>query len=285
MTEDEGVVGVVAAILLVAGIFGFLAVVRLSWLPVWASDAEAQHSDAVRSALASWADEVEDRLASGAVNQTFSHAVPAGARGLSIPLLGSAPDTTGVVSLEASPTLTVSIGGSTLLTASGRLDAALQPSAFPPQTLRYALGALEVNQSSAAWVDLRGMLQAERASGGLLQLSVLAPTLTGGAQGVASVGPAHIAATVTSSSTTENPAGTVRVLVEGIPGDAWRAAADRTLHAASLTGETAANCAASSRDYCFQSATNDADTMDLYVLDVAPGWTATRGDVAVEVRA
>lgn len=282
---DDGVAGVVAAILMVSAVVALLAVVRLSWAPVWAEDAEARHSEDLRAAFVAWADAAEDHVARGLENRTFVRTLPLGAAAQTIPLVGGVGGATGSVSVEAGPTLTVSLGGSTKATASGALAAATLPTRHPPQTFRYALGALEVNQTDASWVDLRSLLTVSRASGGQVRLTVQAVTLGGGTQAAGSAGDAAVAATVDDVASATHAAGTVRVQAEGVAGDAWRAAAKRAVNAAGLGWESRAECATASQKACFDSDTNDADSFDLYVRDVASGWTTVTGTLTVEARA
>jgi hypothetical protein len=278
------VAGVVAAILLVAGLASFLAMVRVSWMPVWTEQAEARHSDDLRLAFQGWADTAEDFIARSLTGRSFTRTLPVGAQGMSIPLLGGGGPTSGTLEVRSGPSLTVSLAGSVKATALGELLVKTSPTRFAPQEFRFVLGAFEVNQTSSSWVDLRSLLTVSRTTNNKLDVTVQAVNLTGFNQSLATGGLASAVGTLNSTSSDTPGAGTVRVLADGISGFAWRAGANRTLSAAGLTGSSASDCTIATSNFCFDTDTSDADTMDLYLLNVKASWRATSGLFNVEVR-
>lgn len=65
--------------------------------------------------------------------------------------------------------------------------------------------------------------------------------------------------------------------------DAWGAAVDRSLQALNLTRAHPADCTTATTRSCFDSGTNDADAVALYLRQAAFGWTRVTGTAAVEV--
>lgn len=278
---DEGVAGIVTAVLVLAIFVGFLATVTLTWVPTWVEGAEASHSDRLRAGFSSWADSAEAHVARDLQNRTFIQTLPVGFQGL--PVLGAGAST-GRVSVAQAPTLTVSQGAVTVMTASGAFSAGTGHTRFPAQSFRYVLGALEHQQFDDTWVDLRALLTAQRVGGGKISLTVQAVSVEAPAQESSSGGQVQVLTTLLDSQSSSRSGGTVRVLADGVAGGAWRAAVDRVLGASGLSGESLSDCSTSTKHYCFDSDTNDADTVDLSFLNVADGWTAVSGSVRVEVR-
>lgn len=278
--QDEAVAGIVAAILLTATFVGFLAAVNLNWIPAWVTNAEAAHSAELREDMGDWATAAEDHVARGLLQRAFSRSLSVGQDGLAVFGAGKSQ---GTLAVEPGLTLTVRHDGNVVATASGALTAATGSTRFPAQSFRYTLGGLEADQGDARFVDLRNLFTAQRTSGGALAVTVQAVSITGPAQSVGGDDVTAVGTLVANSTQTRGP-GTVRLVIEGAGAAAWRGSAERVLGAAALSGESAANCAASTKNYCLDAATNDADTMDLWLLNVADGWTLTTGSVRAEVR-
>ncbi|MBI4394145.1 MAG: hypothetical protein HY556_10185 [Euryarchaeota archaeon] len=279
--RDSAVVNVLGAILVIAGIVAFLTVFNLNFVPAWAADWEASHSDSVRTAMSGWADAAEDHISRELNNRSFSRNLPAGTAGL--PILG-AGQSSGSIRVETAPTITVGNGATTVFTASGAMAMTTSPSHFEAQTFRYVLGALEVNQSRSSYVDLRSLITAQRTGAGKLYVTVQAPTIGGGSQDVASGGDIQVLSTVTGITRTTQATGNAHLLIDNVAAYSWRSAFNRTFGAANLTGENIADCTASTQHFCYDSDTNDVDTVDLYVMNAATGWTTITGDIRVEVR-
>jgi hypothetical protein len=279
--DDSAVATVVGALLVLAALVSFLVVYNLEWAPVFVENREGEASAAMQAALVDWGTTAENYVGNGYANRTFAVTVPVGA---STGLLTGGHRSSGTAHLETGPALTVFRNATQVADASGALRVDANFSRYPSQTMRYAFGALEVTQASSTWVDLRGLLSAQRGSAGALTVGVQAIGVSGGPQAQGGGTHVDIVGTVESATAASSAAGTVRLLVENVHADAWRAAFTRVLSAASLTGETAANCSASAQSWCFDSATNTATTADLYLRNVAGAWTTVSGTVRVELR-
>jgi hypothetical protein len=275
-------VNVLGAILVIAGIVAFMTVFNLNFVPAWAGDWEAGHSDELRDAMTAWADTAEDHIARELNNRTFSRNIPAGTSGM--PILGAGASS-GNVRVETTPTVTVFNGATTVFTANGALSTTTGTTHFPSQTFRYVLGAFEVNQSLSSYVDIRSLITAQRSGAGRLAVTVSIPSIGGGSQDVASGGTTQVVATVSGVATTTQATGDIRLLIDNVAAYSWRAAFNRTFGAANLTGENNATGVACAQHFCYvNGASNDVDTVDLYVMSAATGWTAVTGTVRVEVR-
>lgn len=283
MRSDQGVSSVVGAILVLAGLMTFFAVYNAKWVPVRVENAENQQSLAVRQGISDWASTAEDYAGRGLTERPFTRSLPVGS---SSQLPSSRPATTGRVTLATTPTLTVFRDAVQVAQASGGIavDALFQR--FPGQTLRYQVGGLTLVQGGDAWTDLRSMLAAERASQGQLAVTITALSLTGGPASQGGAAAVQLVGTLKAATSSTESAGTVRLLIDGIAGPAWKAALNRHLGASGLTGDELADCSApSSNHYCFDTDTTDADTVDVYLRNVAAGWTLTRGTVQVALQA
>lgn len=283
-TDDSALAGVITAILLLGAFVVFLGVLNVVWLPVFAQEDEAEHSLEVRNRFYNFAETFEGHLDRGLTDRPIVQTLPLGQKGTSIPFVGTAPTTTGRVITESTPAITVNLSANTLLNATGALSVRVEPSRYPGQTLRYAFGAIEHSQQTGTWVDLRGFLNAERSSGSSLSLTLRVTGISAGALDLGTAGQINLQATVTAASNATQLAGDVRVLATGVKADAWRAALNRTLGLSSLTGEMASDCSSSTRNYCFDSDTNDASTVDLLLRNARQGWNLVSGTVRLEVR-
>ncbi|HLE97627.1 MAG TPA: hypothetical protein VI997_09685, partial [Candidatus Thermoplasmatota archaeon] len=193
--------------------------------------------------------------------------------------------TGGRLTVEAGPTAALYSAATEVATASGSLAASTDSLRFPQQTFRDSLGALEVRQGEGTWVDLRGLLSASRADGGNVALAFRFQSLAGAPQVVAANGRVDALGALRAVDDAVAPdAAYARLVVTDIPADAWRAASTRTLEAAALVGDTRVDCATTTLDWCLDAATNDASTLDLWILDPAAGWTASVATFDVEVR-
>lgn len=148
-TEDSAVVQVVSFGLIAAALVIFLAVFNATWVPVWVANLESGHSDELREAMTDWADTAEDFIARGTTDRSFSRVLPVGTEGL--PVLGAGASG-GTVNVQSAASLEIydATGGSPDHVASGSVSATTDPTRFPAQTFRYALGALEVEQGEGA---------------------------------------------------------------------------------------------------------------------------------------
>lgn len=281
--DDGAVAGVVAGILMLGAIVAFLAYMNVAWVPTWMANKEAIHATEVGEAMTSWGAAAEDHAQRNLVQRSFSRAIPMGVRG--IPILGTG-SSSGELTLETDPSMTLSLGGSTIFQASGSLVAKTHTLHYPNQTYRYQLGAVEINQSDGAWVDVRSFVYAQRTTSNQVNLTVQAISVTGAAgQGSGVIGQAVATGTLVTSTNSTYGAGNVRIQLTGVSGDAWRASLQRTFNASALTLQNAADCTALTNvHYCFDTDTNTATAVDLYVLNVASGWSATHGVVSVQVR-
>jgi hypothetical protein len=278
--RDSGVAGIVAAVLLLAIFVAFLAVVNVSWIPVWVKGSEASSSDGLRSALTGWADDAEDLAARGLANRTFTATLPIGSPGLPVLNAGATP---GVLGVDGRPTASLYLNGTLLATVTGGLVANTSYQRFPSQNFRYALGALEVDNGNGTWVDLRSVLSPGRASRGNVTLAVQLTGVSGPVGALASPGEVQAVTTLQSAWNATEPGGVVRLLVANVSADSWRAAVDRTFNSAGLVGERAAGCGSSTKAYCLDTNTNNATVLDVYLPKVYP-WLLAVGTLRVEVR-
>lgn len=290
--DDSGVAGLVAGLLMLAAIVAFLAYFNSTWVPTYVANKESSHATDVQEALHAFADETEDRIAREVIGRSFSRAIPVGVTGIAI--LGTGASS-GELAVENAPNMTVTVGtlaannvlGSPteILTARGGVSVTTHTTRFPNQTLRYAVGAIQVEQSEGAFVDLRNLVRAQNATGNKLNLTIQAVNFTGGPQAVGGSSQLQLAGTVSSATTQANTAGDVRLTVSGVHAGAWRAALNRTLAANGVVGTTSADCiAAATVRYCFIDQTNTPLTMDVLFRNAEAGWTTSYGIVAAQVR-
>lgn len=281
--EDRAVVGVVAAGILIATIALFFTAVNATWVPVWVEDGEADRVQEVREALVAWSDTAEDRAADDILNEPFSRPFPVGNPG--IPFFGQGRSS-GTVSLESGPILTVyADDGTVLATASGSLVATTMPTEFPEQSLHYSVGVLAVEQSDGVWADFRNVVAFERAAGNEHALTLTAIEVSGAPQYAAANHRVRVVGQVVNATRdTQDGGAYVRVLIAGVDADAWRTALDRKLGAGALTLVSLADCTGSSSDACLDSDTNDATTLDVYLMRIQDGWTLVQTTVAVQIR-
>lgn len=279
--DDSGVASVIGAILVLAALVSFLVVYNLQWAPVFVENREGEASAALQAALIDWGATAEGYVGGGLENRTFSTAFPLG---VSTSLFGGNQRSSGRLVLDEEPSLTVFRNATQVAQVTGGLRVDADFTRYPQQTLRYAFGAIEVTQGEDTWVDLRGLLVAQRASGGVHSVAVQAIGVAGGPQSQGGGATVEVVGSIESADSAASSAGTVRLLVEDVRADAWRAAFARVLAGSSLTGETSANCSASAEAWCLDSATNTATDVDLYLRNVAGGWTTVFGVVSAELR-
>lgn len=279
--DDSGAAGVVAGIIMVGALVAFLAYMNAEWVPTWVANKEASHSTELNGAMLDWAESAEDHVTRQLTLRSFTRTVPLGVGGLAV--LGTGASS-GELSVEAAPRIVVTVGSTTVLEAAGALSASTHTQQYPNQTIRYALGGLEINQSEGAWVDARSMIRAERTTNNLLNLTLQVVDLTGAPQSKAGNAAVIVMGTLTSASNATQSAGDVRIQLTDVSAGAWRGALQRALNATALTSSWATDCTAASTHYCFDLDTNNATSVDLYVLDVTAGWTASLGRLAVELR-
>lgn len=284
--DDGAVVQVVSFSLILATVVIFVAVFNATWMPVWVANLEATHAADLQEAVTDWADTAEDLAARGVTDRSFSRVLPVGTQGL--PVLGTGASG-GTVTVASAAALEVydATGVAADHTASGSLEARTDPVRFPSQTFRYAVGALEVEQNEGSWVDLRNLLTAERVASGRISLTIQTMTITGAPQSSGTNTEASVSGTITdldeaSGGATDH----VRIRAMNVEAAAWRAAVDRVFGAEAFTKDAdGVGCTTTAQDYCFDSTSNTATTMDLYVRNVKSGWTVTVGVVDAEVRA
>jgi hypothetical protein len=288
LDDDSAVAGVVAGLIMLAAIVGFLAYVQVAWVPAYVGNKESSHANDVSAAMNAYADAVDDHVQRGVVSRAFIRAVPLGVGG--IPILGAGASSDDMA-VEAGPTMNVTLGGAPLATAAGAVSVTTHTLQYPNQTHRYALGALEVSQPDGAFVDLRGVLTAQRVAGGLVNVTLQLVDVTGAPQSAGGSGQGQISSTLNSVSNESHAAGPfLRINVTGLSGTggAWRAAINRTLAADSLVGEVrdsaGGGCYATTKGYCFFAENNTAARVDVLIRNVASGWTTVTGVVAAEVR-
>lgn len=285
-SDDSAVVQVVSFGLIAAALIIFLAVFNATWVPVWVLNLESDHSDELREAMTDWADTAEDFVARGTTDRSFSRVLPVGTEGL--PIL-SAGASGGTVNVQSAATLEIydATGGTPDYTASGSLSATTDPTRFPAQTFRYALGVLEVDQNEGAWVDLRNLVSAERAASDKIELNIQAVSITGAPQSSGTNTQVSVSGTLTGSTDATGAATNyVRLKATNVEAAAWRAAIGREFGAKTLDKDAdGLGCTTTTEDYCFDAATNTATTVDVYVRNVKVGWTVTVGTVDAEVRA
>lgn len=278
--DDSGVAGVVGGLLLLSAVVAFLVTLNFSWVPVWIENSENLHTVEMQDALASWADSAEDHVARELFERTFVRTIPVGMGGLPLFGKGAAP---GEVTLTATPTVEVWLDGSQRAIVTGGLVATTATTQTPAPTYRYIGGVLELDQGGASWADTRNLVSAQRATGGKLTVAVAVLGLTGGPESTGSGSSVAVSGLPTAGSQTSEAAGDVRIVASGIEAGAWRQAINRTLGGESLVGEWSATCATSTRNFCFDSAANDSDSLDVRLRNVGAGWDLTYGRIAVEV--
>ncbi|MGQ0536296.1 MAG: hypothetical protein ACT4PT_09510 [Methanobacteriota archaeon] len=280
LADERGVAVVVGAILIASTLTALLILVRISWVPVWVEEKEAGHSDVLRQALSDWGATAESHVARDLAGRSFAADFPVGSDG--VPIFGGGK-TAGRVSVIPGPSLTVFRDATPVGSASGALEVVLPYTEYSGQTYRYSLGVLEVSQSGGAWADLRSLLTVERAPNGTRTVAIQTISVTGSQVSATSPDSVNVAATLRDASSTAQTAGNARIVATNVSAGAWRAGLNRTLGATGLSGEVAADCAVSAKDWCFTAGTNDGDTMDVTIRNAANGWTVSQGTIRVTV--
>lgn len=282
MRDQRAVSTVIGAILVFAVLSIFFMTFVVKSVPVWVKQSEAAHGADLRRAFLAWGEALEDQMSRDLIGRPFAHTVPVGNDGL---VFVSAGSSFGRVGLETGPTLQVSVNGATLFSSAGTLSAATGYTRLPPLNYRFLFGALELQQGPDAWVDLRAFLRAERYVGGTLLVSLQAVSLAGPPHSATSGGDVQVLAALSEASDVLPAAGTVRILLDGVAAPSWRASLERGFHEFSLTGQSLADCSTATANYCFDTDTNDSNTVDLYLRNVATGWSARFAVAQVQVGA
>jgi hypothetical protein len=275
----------VAAIIMLGAIVAFLVYMNATWVPAWVESKESSHAADVGDAMATWAIDAEDHAARDQVGSRWSVTAPLGVSGL--PMLGTGASS-GEISLATTPTLNVSQRSLPVLLAGGGVSLTTHTLRYPNQTITYALGALQVDQSDGSWVDLRSLVSASRAASGTISLAIQAANVTGGPQQAGGNGNALVAGTLTGVTNQTHAAGNVTIQAQGVDAGAWRAALNRTLVASGLRGEGAfrADCQGfvSAKDFCYTAGNNTASQVEVVLYNVGSGWTTQVAAFATEVR-
>lgn len=279
--DDRAAAGTVAGLIMLGAIVAFLAYMNATWVPAWTESKESNHANDVADAMQTWATDAEDHVARSQTGRSWSVPFGLGVGGLLI--LGTGASS-GELAVASGPTLTLMQGATLVAYAQGGVAMTTHTLRFPNQTITYGLGALQIAQSDGAWVDLRSMLSVNRTTSGKLDLTVQLVNLSASAQQAGGNGQALATGKVTSIATATGSAGSIVLNVTGVQGGAWRAALNRTLTANGLAGETAASCAASTKDYCYATGDNTASAVSLTLLNVKSGWSAQTALLAAEIR-
>lgn len=279
--RDDAVSSVLGAILVLAGLVAFFAMMNTTWAPVIVGNTEARRSQELQEEVRDWLATADDHVARGLLNQTLQRTLPMGSGGWGVTGRGAS---SGSANLSAAGSANVYLSTSLLFSATGTLSLHNPFTQVPEQTLRLVGGGLEVNQTETAWADPRSMVTAQRGAAGL-NLTIHVLGLNGAPQAQGGTRQLHLEGTVSSAATTTHASGTVELRVDGVSGAAWRAGLNRTLALNALVRQDTLGCTGldAATDYCFATDTNDADTAHVYFANVATGWTLVRGTLDLDL--
>jgi len=176
-TDEEGVAGVVGAMLMAVVIVIILALIHREYVPTWIRENEAEHMNVLDNQFSECKAKIDNQILTGNTNLTLYSAFTLGNDG--IPFF--APPTTGTLFINSFANSMVIASGdqSVHLNATGNLFFDALNHQYKDQKRGYEFGALLLNQSSGSSLVTTGPSFTVDNSSGVVNVTLTAVTLNG----------------------------------------------------------------------------------------------------------